>query len=181
MASHLCQNGNFSTPNYHHQMNFSTDYPWEAVHGIDSDGPSIKAKLDEFLKGGLLYEEQIELLVDLCRDGAASTAGYAAIPLLLCSNAPSPRAAWEMARMAGLILEAVGHEGSPPVPVELAANVGSEAREKACNKLLQTIALAKLGVAELIDSLAVVMALMDRIDLSNQFSQIALKEYGVGL
>ena len=162
-------------------MNFYTDYPWEAVRGIDSDGPSIKIGLEELLRGELLCEEQIELFVDLCRDGAASTAGYAAIPLLLINDGPSPRLSWQMAHVAGLILIAVGHEGSPPVPFELAINVGSEARQLAIKRLLQTAADAKLGCAELIDSLAVVMALLDRNDLANQFSQIALKEYGVGL
>jgi hypothetical protein len=159
-------------------MTNPADFQWNSVSGIDSDGVSIKERLDELIRGALTYDEQIELLVDLCRDGAASTAGYAAIPLLLRNDCADPRTRWEMARTAGLIVTSAGHNGSPGVPAELASNLNDSARLLIRTSILKAAAEAELGTAELIDTLSVAVALAGRDDLAHTFAELALREYG---
>jgi len=160
-------------------MTNPADFQWNAVSGIDSDGASIKERLDDLIRGALSYDEQIELLVDLCRDGAASTAGYAAIPLLIVNNCSDKRARWEMARTAGLIVTSADQAGSPAVPAELASNMDDPARLLIRTTILKAAAEAELGLAELIDTLSVVVALAGREDLARPLTELALREYGV--
>jgi hypothetical protein len=156
-----------------------SDLEWDAVSGIDSDGASIRQRLNELAAGALPYDEQIEVLVDLCRDGVASTAGYAAIPLLVFPDCRDVRTRWEMVRTAGLIVSSVGRSGSPPVPDHLMSNVDESARLQIKTAILKTAAEAELGAAELVDTLSVAVAMVGREDLADTLAEIALREYGV--
>jgi hypothetical protein len=153
---------------------------WASVQGIDSSGLSIKSRLEELLAGVLIAEEQVDLLVDLCREGVASTAGYAAIPILIHGQAKDARTAWQMAHAACLVIGAVGLPGSPPVPAELLDNVSDGNRRMAIKSVLSSGAEAELGTAELLDSLSAVLAVLNRTELAEVIGELALKEYGVG-
>jgi hypothetical protein len=162
-------------------MNYLDDIDWELYSGFNSKGGLIKVRLGELVAGELPYEEQVELFVELTRDGAASTAGYAAIPILLTPVIQNPRTSWQMAHTACLVIGAIGKEGSAPVPLKLSGHASADIRKLAIKTILQTGAGAELGAAELLDSLSAALAVMGRTDLAETIGELALKEYGVGL
>jgi hypothetical protein len=152
-------------------------YPWHTVSGIDTDGESIRQRLDELVNGALSYDEQIELLADLCRDGRSSTAGYAATPFLLHNNCVNLRTRWEMIHAAGMIIHCSTNSESPSRPPDLKANLDHGVRSEVRGAILKAAAEANLGPAELTDSLSIAVSMWGRDALAEQLANLEMKEY----
>jgi hypothetical protein len=151
---------------------------WNQISGLSFDGKTFKELLDQLIAGTLSSELKDELLVDCCRDGAASTAGYAAIPLLLHAES-SPRLGWELAWTAGQTLAEGAMRDAPPVPEFLKENVRPEMVALAIRKLQLGLSLADLSLIEQIQTISLIAALRGRQDLADQLTRIALLESGM--
>ena len=156
----------------------NTEGLWEQVAGISFDGVTFKAMLDQLIEGTLPSELKDELLVDCCRDGEASTAGYAAVPLLL-KEASNPRLSWEFAWTAGQTLAEGAMRNSPPVPEFLKESVDARMVDLAIRKLQIGLSVADLSLVEQIQTIALVASLKGRQDLADKLTRIALLESGM--
>jgi hypothetical protein len=154
------------------------DTVWDHVSGINASGREVLADLRDLVAGRFSQDEQVDLMVELFREGAPTTAGYAAVPILLQGSFLAPWTNWMMAHTAGLILGARGEEGNPPVPPELEAHQGPEVIRAAIQRILESAAGANLTVAELLDSFSVVLKLKGEPDLAGSLLELALKKYG---
>ncbi len=159
-------------------MNFDPN-AWRGLSGIDSDGPTLLRDLQELGAGRIeAHDQQIEILADLYRDGTASTAAYAAVPLLLDPEAHvSCRLRWEMCLTAGLVLAARGRDNLP-AQESAKAMLQGVTNELAVERLLAAAAQAQLRVPELLDTFAVIMMLTGRPDLHEKLKRLVLQEYG---
>lgn len=154
---------------------------WSVAEGVSYSVSEIQAALSDLSAGKLSDEEQIDLMVEFVRDGRATTAGYAVIPILLSGSAPDARTAWLMAHFACWVIGLSGQEGNPPVPEVLFPNVNGESRKVALQTLFRSMSEVDLKAAELLDSMSSALAVLERPDLSEPISEMALREYGSGV
>jgi hypothetical protein len=152
------------------------DIDWTIVEGVSYDVPTILTELENLISGKLSEDEQTELMVEFVREWRATTAGYAAIPILLGEKTPGGQTAWRMALTACQIIGLSDQEGNPPVPPSLLPNVNTETRRFALRRLFETMSETDLSAADLLWSAAASLGASGRSDLSESIVEMALRE-----
>jgi hypothetical protein len=162
-------------------MNIDPDI-WQHVSGIEFDGPTVQKDLQDLLSGkGGVSETQWEVLTDLYREGGPSTAGYAAVPLLLEPHEQvPPKLAWALYSTAGQIVAAIGKPDSPRVPDALGQIRTEATRLLAIERILVSAGKADLSVAELLYTFQVMMELKGRSDLTAKLEGLFWDESRAG-